>query len=120
MEHIIKSFWVDHVKAARSSGLSLAQYARDHGVPLKPLYAWRSKFKVSGLPAAPSGTSNAPVVARRFVAVRVARPLPVEPVCIAAAARCRLVLAPGMSLELSELPDPNWLIALQRTAQGVR
>ena len=120
MEHSIKSFWADHVKAANSSGLSLAQYARDHAVPLKQLYAWRSKFKVEGTLSVPSSPSNVAVVARRFVAVRLARPLSVEPVARAAAPRCQLLLAPGVSLELSELPDPSWLVALQRAAQGAR
>ena len=120
MEHSIKSFWADHVKAANISGLSLAQYARDHAVPLKQLYAWRSKFKVEGTLSVPSSPSNVAVVARRFVAVRLARPLSVEPVASAAAPRCQLILAPGISLELSELPDPSWLIALQRAAQGAR
>ena len=62
MEHSIKSFWADHVKAAKISGLSLAQYARDHAVPLKQLYAWRSKFKVEGTLSVPSSPSNDAVV----------------------------------------------------------
>ena len=120
MEHSIKSFWADHVKAAKISGLSLAQYARDHAVPLKQLYAWRSKFKVESTLSVPSSPSNVAVAARRFVAVRLARPLSVEPVASAAAPCCQLILAPGVSLELSELPDPSWLIALQCAAQGAR
>ena len=120
MEHSIKSFWADHVKAAKISGLSLAQYARDHAVPLKQLYAWRSKFKVESTLSVPSSPSNVAVAARRFVAVRLARPLSVEPVASATVPCCQLILAPGVCLELSELPDPSWLVALQRAAQGAR
>jgi hypothetical protein len=31
---------------------------------------------------------------------------------------CTLVLSSGMRLELSTLPDPQWLAALGRSAQG--
>ena len=118
-----KSYWVDHVTAANGSGLSLAQYARDHDVPLKMLYVWRSKFKAQSLPRASVSANKVNADTQRFVAVRIARALAVNSPAAPAAGmqpRCRLILAPGVGLEISELPDPNWLIALQRAAQGAR
>ena len=119
-----RSYWVGHVTAAKSSGLSLAQYARDHGVSLRLLYGWRTKFKVQSSPEAPSGASKVHLDSQRFVSVRVASALPnnLEATTTSAVSqpRCRLILAPGVGLEILELPDPTWLIALQRAAQGGR
>ena len=116
-----KSYWLGHVAAANDSRLSLAQNARDNGVPLKMLYVWRSKFKAQSLPEAAVSANKARGDTQRFIAVSVARALPTNSIATTAAQpRCRLILAPGVGLEISELPDPNWLIALQRAAQGGR
>ena len=71
MEHSIRSFWADHVRAANSCELSLAQYARDHAVPLKQLYAWRSKFKVEGTLSVPSKLHQRFFVFKNSVSARI-------------------------------------------------
>jgi transposase-like protein len=37
--------WQSRLEAAYASGLSLSEYAQQHKLPLKQLYAWRSRFK---------------------------------------------------------------------------
>ena len=52
----------------------------------------------------------------KFVTLRVSDVVPeVAPV----SARCTLVLGGGMRLEMSALPDPQWLVALCRVNQGM-
>lgn len=117
-----KEYWSEQVAAARRSGKSLSSYAREHEVSRTSLYQWCSKLKREGL-ATPRDSA---VAQSRFMAVRVAEPAPVKqlmgsaPSIGSSLSHCRLVLAPGVGLEMSELPDPHWLVALQRAAQGVR
>ena len=81
----------------------------------------QSGFKAQSLPEAAVSANKARGDTQRFIAVSVARALPTNSIATTAAQpRCRLILAPGVGLEISELPDPNWLIALQRAAQGGR
>jgi len=46
-----QTLWKSRLEAARSSGLSLAQYAEQNHLPLKQLYAWRSRFKHMNVPS---------------------------------------------------------------------
>jgi hypothetical protein len=103
----VKKYWEDHLSAAQSEGSSLSGYAKKHGLSVKPLYYWQNKL-------------NSPVVERteasegsKFVKLRVA-----EAVSVQESRGCSLVLSSGMRLELSSLPEPEWLVALGRAAQG--
>ena len=111
-----KEYWVEHVVAASRSGKSLSSYAREYELSRTSLYQWRAKLKREGLATPRDSAVSQP----RFMAVRVAESAPVKQLMGSALSRCRLVLAPGVGLEMSELPDPHWLIALQRAAQGAR
>jgi len=44
-----QSLWLSRIQAAQASGLSLAQYAEQHNLPLKQIYAWRATFKKMGI-----------------------------------------------------------------------
>ena len=102
------SFWQEHMAAIERAGISTSAYAKRHGLPIKRLYYWLNKVRLAATPTE--------VIARKaFVAVRVG-----EPVAVAAPMGCVLTLACGMRLEMSDLPSPGWLMALNRSAQGAR
>ena len=103
-------FWKQHVAAAKLQGALASDYAKQHGISVTALYYWQRKLK------APSGVCAPSPPLGKFVALRVV-PAVVEapPAC-----SCTLVLAPGMRLELTQLPAPQWLAALGRAAQEAR
>jgi hypothetical protein len=43
--------WQARLEAAHTSGLTLSEYARQHKLPLKQLYAWRFRLKHRPAPA---------------------------------------------------------------------
>lgn len=107
--------WEQHVAAARKQNVSTKTYANQHGLSPSSLYYWQRKLQT---------TTNVRVVASqispinhtgKFVALRVADACPVS---AQRPSHCALILAPGIRLEMSALPDPQWLAALARTAQG--
>lgn len=87
-------YWSQHLAAIESEGISTKAYAQREGLSVAALYQWRSELKVRGANSAPKG----------FVAVKVTRP--------ERAVRCLLKLRDDVSLELSELPSPQWVAAL--------
>jgi len=99
-------FWTQHVAAARLQAASARGYARQHGISVAALYYWQRKLKATTAQSRPAG---------KFVALRVAPAVEAPLTC-----SCTLVLAPGMRLEMTELPAPQWLAALGRAAQGAR
>ncbi|UUM21165.1 hypothetical protein [Mycoavidus sp. SF9855] len=103
----VKKYWEEHLSAAQSEGCSLSGYAKKHGLSVKPLHYWHNKL-------------NKPVVERietsegsKFVKLRVAQAVGVQE-----SRSCSLVLPSGTRLELSSLPELEWLAALGRAAQG--
>lgn len=99
-------FWAAHVAAAKLETISASEYARRHGIAVTALYYWQHKLKATG-EAIPPGPSS------KFVALRVAE----APRC---ANNCTLMLPSGLRLEMSALPAPEWLAALERAARGAR
>jgi len=111
-----KHDWSGHVAAIKTQGISTRAYARQYGLALSSLYYWQRKLQ-------PTSTGHAkvkPVAANtqvgKFVALRVS-----TSACEVArpATECTLVLAGGMRLEMTALPDPQWLAALGRCTHGV-
>ena len=107
--------WEQHASAARQQKVSTKTYANKHGLSPSTLYYWQRKLQT---------TANVRGVARqispsnqtgKFVSLRVADACPVS---AQRPSHCALILAPGIRLEMSALPDPQWLAALARTAQG--
>lgn len=105
------AFWLEHVEAVNRQLISTNEYAKRHGIAVKRLYYWQRKLRTAAAAATPVRTSQA----RAFVAVRVA-----EPAIEQRPFSCTLVLESGMRLEMSMLPAPAWLAALERGAQGAR
>lgn len=99
-------FWAAHVAAAKLEAIPASEYARRHGLSVKSLYYWRRKLKKSD-------KADAPLLAGKFVALRIApggsRPN-----------NCTLALPSGLRLEMSVLPPPEWLAALVRAVPGIR
>ena len=103
-------FWLEHVAAFNRQLISASEYAKRHGIAVKRLYYWQRKLRTN--------TAKVPVrasQAKAFVAVRVA-----EPVVEQRPFSCTLVLESGMRLEMSMLPAPAWLAALEHAVQGAR
>jgi transposase-like protein len=132
-------FWQEHVTAASAYKGSAIEYAKAHDISVSALYYWQRKFRAketavkkmtvnetfakepivhssnSKKVGAPSSLSS------QFVTLRVATtvaPLvaPLAPTTVAAL--CTLVMASQVRLELSALPDPQWLVSLVRATQG--
>ena len=112
-----KHDWPGHVAAIKAQGISTRAYARQHDLALASLYYWRRKLQ----PAFAGGEKAKPVAATKllgkFMALRVG-----TSACEVArdTTGCTLVLNDGIRLEMSALPDPQWLAALGRCVHGVR
>src|SRR5215471_15592188 len=73
---------LEHLKQARALGLSLAQYARDHGLRVKMLYGAENRLRKKGVIAGASSQQPGKAIAERkpeigesqFVAVRIEHP----------------------------------------------
>ncbi len=97
-------FWVAHVAAVKLEAISASEYARLHGLSVTALYYWQHKLK-SKAGASEAGQES------KFMALRVAVQRP---------NLCTLVLPSGLHLEMSALPAPEWLTALERAFPGAR
>jgi hypothetical protein len=131
-------FWQEHVTAASAYKGSAIEYAKAHDISVSALYYWQRKFsaKESAIKkiAVNETFAKEPIVhssnskkvgtpsslSSQFVALRVAPPVATLLTPPAAIAPCTLVMASQVRLELSELPDPHWLVNLMRAAQGVQ
>ena len=105
---------VEALEAARQAGMTLSDYAKAHGLEVRPVYdaiaALRRRGALPGTDRPRQRKSKS-----KFVAVR----LTSSPVAVAEGARaarsgmvCRLVCAPGWVIECGEWPPPSWLSAV--------
>jgi hypothetical protein len=101
-------FWAVHLAAIERDGLTVSAYGKSHGISAATLYHWKRKLAIPG----DVGMVKASL-ANKFVSLRVA-----DATAEVRSNGCTLVLAPGIRLELSELPAPAWLATLARAAQG--
>ena len=99
-------FWVAHVAASQRESIHVSEYAKRYELSVKSLYYWRRKLKQSD-------TADAPQPAGKFVALRIA------PGGFRSTS-CTLELPSGLRLEMSALPQPEWLAALVRAVPGTR
>lgn len=103
-------FWAAHVAALKLEATSASQYATQHGLAVKSLYYWRRKIEGTKLEH-PAETKLIPSVpGNKFVALQVALPRQTH---------CTLSLPSGLHLEMSVLPEPEWLVAFDRAVQSV-
>ena len=95
-----------HVAASQLETIPASEYAKRHGLAVKSLYYWRRKLSKSD-------KTDAALPAGKFVALRIA-PGGARP------NNCTLALPSGLRLEMSALPQPEWLAALVRAVPGMR
>lgn len=104
-------FWMAHVQAAGLVSAPASKYAKQHGLAVKSLYYWRRKLE-GAKPAQQTGINPIPSVpGNKFVALHVAAPRQIH---------CTLSLPSGLRLEMSVLPQPEWIAALLHSAAGLR
>ena len=108
-------YWSSHITAIKSQGGTASDYARRHDLALASLYYWKRKLQLAPTALSASEPVTAPKISSKFVSLRVRDP--VQDMA-QSAWPCTLVFAGGMRLEMSALPDPKWLAAVQCGAQG--
>ncbi len=97
-------YWSGHLAAIAAEGITTIAYAKREGLSSSALYYWRKHLKNG---AAKAALTASPVAVRptgQFVPVQISD--------VSQAVRCSLTVAPGVRLELGQLPDPGWLAAL--------
>ncbi|HEU0197198.1 MAG TPA: transposase [Nevskiaceae bacterium] len=99
--------WEKHLAALAAEGMTVRAYAQQHGLRPAALYKWRHRLKQQADKRALTIVAK-PVRAKKANA-------PVATVTVVERGHdglCRLTLAPGVQLELSQLPSPEWLAAV--------
>ena len=112
-----KQYWSRHVAAVKAQAITTRAYAQRHGLVLSTLYYWQHKLKPTAstqVHCEPTGATDQP---SKFVTLHVKAP---DYAVRAMATNCSLVLGTGIRLEMTVLPDPQWLTALARCAHGER
>ena len=101
---------LEHVERARSAGMSLSDYARAHGIEVRPIYDSMAALRKKGMLS-----TRAPRTESAFVAVRVRSrsevSAPLTPTNSGANLICRLRIGAAM-IECAEWPPASWLTAL--------
>lgn len=110
-----RHYWSKHIGAIKSQGITTSAYAKRHDLALATLYYWQRRLRSTETIGAGVESTHAPRRPSKFIALTVGDP--VREV-VRSGTPCTLVLAGGMRLEMSTLPDPQWLAAVGRTAQG--
>ena len=87
-------FWSDKLQEAEQFDGSLAEFARQHNIPAKKVYQWRSTLR-STTTSVTQETRFAQVVSNS-----------------SGGAAALTIVLPNAKLQLSSLPDPKWLAEL--------
>lgn len=96
-------YWSDHLAAIAAEDIQTKAYAKREGLSVSALYYWRKRLKSEGSPQA-RALPVMPPFSQQFVSVQVSDANDRVP--------CTLILAPGVRLELAQLPSAQWLAAL--------
>jgi len=116
--------WEQHVAAASQQNLSTSAYAKKHDLAASTFYYWQRKSRHESRSATNERiTAVQPKQAKRsskFVALHVTDTAPARMATSQRPTNCTLILSSGMRLEMSALPDPQWLAALGRCTEGAR
>lgn len=101
-------FWAGHVASAKLEAISASEYAKRQGISVAALYYWQRKLKQAA-------EMDGKEPASKFVSIRIA-----DSVASNRSFSCSLVLPSGIRLEMSSLPEPEWVAALGHASPGVR
>ena len=99
-------FWAAHVAAIQRELIPASEYARQHGIAVKSLYYWRRKLNKSDMTDVTRQVS-------KFAALRITSG-------VSRPNNCTLALPSGLRLEMSALPQPEWLVALAHALPEIR
>lgn len=91
-------YWSGHLAAIEAEKITTKAYAEREGLAVGSLYEWRRRLN-GGRPTPPQRQRG-----RGFVPVQIRRTS--EPM------HCTLTIGAGVTLELPQLPSPDWLAAL--------
>lgn len=113
-----EQYWGRHVAAVKAQAMTAKAYATHHGLVLSTLYYWQRRLKPTATPRVSKVPMAAPTQPGKFVSLHVKaetsrhseRPVPTN---------CTLVIGVGVRLEMTALPEPQWLVALARCAHGI-
>lgn len=111
-----RNYWSKHLAAIEGQVESASAYARQHELSLASLYYWRRKLQLETAPRSVAVMAGALEPKSKFVALRVNDVREMSPPTWC----CTLVLPGGMRLEMTALPDPQWLACAGRANQVVR
>lgn len=109
-------YWSKHIAAIQFQGIPTSAYARQHDLSLATLYFWQHKLRSNSTAGATFEPMTAPRRPSKFIALTVGEPVYVT----RSGTPCTLVLAGGLRLEMSTLPDPQWLAAVGLSTQVAR
>lgn len=124
-------YWAKHLAAIESSGLSTAQYAREHGLDPQAIYRWRYKLKDKLLNNTDNTAQNKLakpdlktitkqyVPAKRFVSLQVEQSTAISKAALTNDTACTINLGDNISLDFYCLPDPQWLAEVACVTRGI-
>lgn len=115
--------WAQHIAAAGQEKLSLRGYANQHGLAASTLYYWTRKLRSTANTHIRTNQHSAGTRCSKFVALRVSDATPPSIHALTPppqTSHCTLILVAGIRLEMTALPDPQWLAALGSAVQGLR
>lgn len=96
-------YWSDHLVAIDAEGINTKAYAKREGLSVSALYYWRKRLKAENATQGQT-LAVAPQPGQQFVAVQISE--------ATSRVSCSLILAPGVRLELAQLPSAQWLAEL--------
>ena len=111
-----RNYWSNHLAAIKAQADSTSAYARKHKLSLASLYYWQRKLQLETAPRSVAVMTGALEPQSKFVALRVNDVREMSPPTLC----CTLVFPGGMRLEMTALPDPQWLVSVGRANQVVR
>jgi hypothetical protein len=113
-----QQYWSAHVGAVKAQAITTKAYAQKHGLVLSTLYYWQRRLKPTTPTQTSAQTLRAPTTQpSKFVSLHVKTPdnYAVRPMM----SNCTLVIGTGVRLEMSELPNPQWLATLAQCSHGI-
>ena len=103
-----KQYGSKHLAAIAAEQITTKFYAEREGLSAASLYYWRRRLKADAAPGKPATNRR---TGRQLVPAQITEHgHPGQ--------ACRLALAPGVYLELGQLPDPQWLACLAAATAG--